>query len=46
MTKKQKLELTWVGKKNRSKLELRSLLLDPAMFYHAPRSLFTGYGVA
>lgn len=46
MTKKAKLELTWIGKENRSKLEPRSLLIDQAMFYYAPRSLFTGYGVA
>ncbi|CAG9932356.1 site-specific DNA-methyltransferase [Candidatus Nitrotoga arctica] len=35
MTKKQKLELTWMGKENRPKLEPRILLEDPAKSYHA-----------
>jgi adenine-specific DNA-methyltransferase len=35
MTKKQKLELTWIGKENRSKLEPRILLEDPERSYHA-----------
>jgi adenine-specific DNA-methyltransferase len=35
MTKKQKLELTWIGKDNRPKLEPRILLEDPAQSYHA-----------
>lgn len=35
MTKKQKLELTWIGKDNRSKLEPRILLEDPDKSYHA-----------
>jgi len=35
MTKKQKLELTWIGKENRPKLEPRILLEDPAQSYHA-----------
>jgi adenine-specific DNA-methyltransferase len=35
MTKKQKLELTWIGKENRPKLEPRILLEDPAKSYHA-----------
>ncbi len=34
-TKKQKLELTWIGKENRPKLEPRILLEDPAKSYHA-----------
>jgi len=34
--KKQKLELTWIGKENRSRLEPRILLEDPAKSYHAP----------
>ena len=34
--KKQKLELTWIGKENRPKLEPRILLEDPEKFYHAP----------
>lgn len=35
MTKKQKLELTWVGKENRSRLEPRILIEDAAKSYHA-----------
>jgi adenine-specific DNA-methyltransferase len=35
MTKKQKLELTWVGKDNRPRLEPRILIEDPAKSYHA-----------
>jgi adenine-specific DNA-methyltransferase len=35
MTKKQKLELTWIGKENRPKLEPRILLEDPEKTYHA-----------
>lgn len=31
---KQKLELTWIGKENRPKLEPRILLEDPAKLYH------------
>ena len=34
-TRKQKLELTWIGKENRPKLEPRILLEDPARSYHA-----------
>ncbi|MEO7320787.1 MAG: hypothetical protein ABIW02_04010 [Nitrosospira sp.] len=33
--KKQKLELTWIGKDTRPKLEPRILLEDPAKSYHA-----------
>lgn len=36
MTRKQKLELTWIGKENRPKLEPRILLEDPAKSHHAP----------
>ena len=36
MNKKQKLELTWIGKENRPKLEPRILLEDPEKSYHAP----------
>lgn len=32
---KQRLELNWVGKENRPKLEPRILLEDPALSYHA-----------
>ena len=35
MTKKQKLELTWVGKENRPRLEPRILLEGPEKSYHA-----------
>src|ERR1035441_3677932 len=35
MTRKQKLELTWIGKENRPKLEPRILLEDPTKSYHA-----------
>ncbi len=35
MSKKQKLELTWIGKEHRPKLEPRILLEDPAKSYHA-----------
>lgn len=34
---KQKLELTWIGKNNRPRLEPRILLEDPAISYHASR---------
>ncbi len=35
MTQKQKLELTWIGKENRPRLEPRVLLEDTEMSYHA-----------
>jgi adenine-specific DNA-methyltransferase len=35
MSKKQKLELTWIGKEARPKLEPRILLEDPNKSYHA-----------
>lgn len=35
MTSKQKLELTWIGKDARPKLEPRILLEDPNRSYHA-----------
>jgi len=35
MSKKQKLELTWIGKDVRPKLEPRILLEDPSKSYHA-----------
>jgi hypothetical protein len=37
MNKKQKLELTWIGKENRPRLEPRILLEDPEKSYHAAR---------
>ncbi len=36
MSNKQKLELTWIGKENRPKLEPRILLEDTDKSYHAP----------
>ena len=36
MAGKQKLELTWIGKENRPRLEPRILLEDPEKSYHAP----------
>ncbi|MBB5062459.1 site-specific DNA-methyltransferase [Granulicella mallensis] len=37
MTSKQRLELTWIGKENRPRLEPRILLEDPEKSYHAKR---------
>jgi len=42
MAKKQKLELTWIGKENRPKLEPRILLEDPAKSYHAKHRVTDG----
>lgn len=39
MAPKTKLELTWIGKENRPKLEPRILLEDPEKSYHAPHLL-------
>ncbi len=39
VTRKQKLELTWIGKDHRPKLEPRILLEDPEKSYHAPHRL-------
>jgi len=33
--RKQKLELTWIGKEHRSRLEPRILLEDPSLSYQA-----------
>lgn len=46
---KTKLELTWIGKEKRPKLEPRILLEDPSLSYHAkfkhpPRTLGEGLG--
>jgi adenine-specific DNA-methyltransferase len=38
MSKKQKLELTWIGKDKRPRLEPRILLEDKALSYHAEQS--------
>ena len=35
MKRSQRLELTWIGKENRLKLEPRILLEDPEKSYHA-----------
>ena len=35
MSSKQRLELTWIGKDNRPRLEPRILLEDPEKSYHA-----------
>ncbi len=37
VNRKQKLELTWIGKENRPKLEPRILLEDSGLSYHASR---------
>jgi adenine-specific DNA-methyltransferase len=42
MVKKQKLELTWIGKENRPKLEPRILLEDQAKSYHAKHRVTDG----
>jgi adenine-specific DNA-methyltransferase len=42
MTKKQKLELTWIGKEQRPKLEPRILLEDPTKSYHANQRVTDG----
>lgn len=39
MTRKQKLELTWIGKDNRTKLEPRILLEDATKSFHAPHKV-------
>lgn len=35
MIRKQKLELTWIGKENRPRLEPRILIEEPDKSYHA-----------
>lgn len=42
MTKRQKLELTWIGKDARPKLEPRILLSDPKLSYHAMHRVSEG----
>jgi adenine-specific DNA-methyltransferase len=37
--KKQKLELTWIGKENRPRLEPRILLEDPELSYYSPHRI-------
>src|SRR5947209_15071151 len=39
MAQKQKLELTWIGKEKRARLEPRVLIEDPDKSYHAQRRL-------
>ena len=41
ISKKQKLELTWIGKENRPRLEPRVLLEDPEKSYHAQHRITT-----
>lgn len=42
MTRKTKLELTWIGKDNRPKLEPRILLEDPSKSHHAKHRVSDG----
>jgi adenine-specific DNA-methyltransferase len=42
VTRKPKLELTWIGKENRPKLEPRILLEDPDKSYHAKHRITDG----
>ncbi|MDG4597662.1 MAG: site-specific DNA-methyltransferase [Candidatus Contendobacter sp.] len=42
MTKNPKLELTWIGKENRPRLEPRILLEDPEKSYHAKHRVKNG----
>ena len=42
MNRKQKLELTWIGKENRPRLEPRILLEDPEKSYHAKYRVKSG----
>lgn len=37
--RRQKLELTWIGKEDRPRLEPRILLEDPSLSHHAPRRI-------
>lgn len=39
MTSRKKLELTWIGKENRPRLEPRILREDPTFSYHAPHKI-------
>ena len=39
MSRSSKLELTWIGKENRPKLEPRILIEDPELSYHAPHRI-------
>jgi adenine-specific DNA-methyltransferase len=40
MNKRPRLELTWIGKEERPRLEPRILLEDPNLSYRAPNSLW------
>ena len=42
MARKQKLELTWIGKENRPRLEPRILLEDQEKSYHAAHRISDG----
>ncbi len=43
MTRRQKVELTWIGKENRPKLEPRILPEDTGKSYHAKRCVTSSY---
>ncbi len=43
MTKKTKLELTWIGKDERPRLEPRILMEDAGLSYHAARRVISGF---
>lgn len=42
MIRKQKLELTWIGKENRPRLEPRILLEEPGKSYHSAHRVTDG----
>ena len=42
MSSKQRLELTWIGKENRPRLEPRILLEDPERSCHAKKRITDG----
>ena len=44
MAKKTKLELTWIGKENRPKLEPRVLIEAPEKCHHARQRIAENYG--
>lgn len=45
MGNKPKLELTWIGKENRPRLEPHIILEDPEKSYHAKHRLGAGTGI-
>lgn len=46
MTNQKKLELTWIGKDKRPKLEPRILLEDPSKSYHARQRVTDNDGLS